>query len=200
MAYVMNGSLGERIGNRDAIMAPHGCYRCAGDDGWVAIAVAGQKEWKTFCEVLGNPEWTRKEIFSDELSRWKNQDELDKHVEAWTLQHHTYEITAKLQNAGVMAIPSLSTKQFVEDEHIKEKRFMFQTDHPVLGRILLTGLLLRAAIRLKETIPIPRCWVSITTTSSASYWAFQRRDKKLLGREGFLLNRIPMNHQPSFML
>jgi crotonobetainyl-CoA:carnitine CoA-transferase CaiB-like acyl-CoA transferase len=143
MANLINGSLGERIGNRDPIMAPHGCYRCQGDDGWVAIAVAGEKEWKAFCKVIGNPDWTKKPEFSDELSRWKNQDVLDKNVESWTLQHHPYEITEMLQKAGVMAGPSLSTKQFVEDQHVKEREFMFQTDHPVMGKILLTGLPLK---------------------------------------------------------
>jgi benzylsuccinate CoA-transferase BbsF subunit len=140
MANLINGSLGERIGNRDSIMAPHGCYRCLGEDGWVAIAVAGEKEWKAFCGVIGNPEWTRKQEFSDELNRWKHQDELDKNVEGWTLQHHPYEITEMLQKVGVMAGPSLSTKQFVEDQHIKEREFMFQTEHPVMGKVLLTGL------------------------------------------------------------
>jgi benzylsuccinate CoA-transferase BbsF subunit len=140
MGNIINGTLGERIGNHDSAMAPHSCYRCAGDDGWVAIAVAGEKEWQAFCRVLGNPEWTKKAEFSDELSRWNNQDELDKLIEAWTLKHHSYEVTEMLQKAGVMATPSLSTKQFVEDQHVKEREFMFTTDHPVMGKILLTGV------------------------------------------------------------
>ena len=34
--YVMNGRIRPRMGNRDDIMAPHGCYPCKGDDKWVA--------------------------------------------------------------------------------------------------------------------------------------------------------------------
>lgn len=135
MGYVMNGSLGECIGNRDNIMAPHGCYPCQGEDEWVAIAVAGQKEWEAFCKVIGSPDWTREEKFSDELSRWKHQDELDQQVESWTRQHHMYEIAEMLQKAGVMAGPSLSTKQMTEDHYIKERDFWVEYDHPVLGHI-----------------------------------------------------------------
>lgn len=140
MDYVMNGRLGERIGNKDKIMAPHGCYRCKGEDGWISIAVSTQEEWLAFCNVLGNPEWTNKIEFSDELSRWKNQDELDQYVENWTRQHYPYEITEKLQKAGVMAAPSLSTKQLVEDRHIIEREFFVETQHPVLGKIKIASV------------------------------------------------------------
>ncbi len=140
MEYEMNGSLGERMGNRDNVMAPHGCYRTLGEDGWVTIAVAGQKEWEAFCKAIGSPEWTKDQKFSDELSRWKNQDELDKHIEAWTLQHGAYEITQKLQKAGIMAGPSLSTKQLVEDPHMNERKFFVKADHSVLGKVLLAGI------------------------------------------------------------
>jgi crotonobetainyl-CoA:carnitine CoA-transferase CaiB-like acyl-CoA transferase len=135
MGYVMNGSLGERVGNRDSIMAPHGCYPCQGEEEWVAIAVAGQKEWEAFCSVLGNPEWARQEEFSDELSRWKHQDELDQHVEKWTREHHMYEAAEILQKTGIMAAASLSTKQMMEDQHMKERDFFVEFDHPVLGKI-----------------------------------------------------------------
>ena len=141
MGYVMNGSLSERMGNRDSIMAPHGCYRALdAEGGWVTIAVAGEKEWKAFCKVIGDPEWTKQAEFSDELSRWKNQDQLDKHVEEWTSRRHAYEITAMLQKAGIMAGPSLSTKQLVEDRHMKEREFFVEQDHPVLGKILVAGM------------------------------------------------------------
>ncbi|MEK7662583.1 MAG: CoA transferase, partial [Actinomycetota bacterium] len=64
MGYVMNGTIGERVGNRDNIMAPHGCYPCQeGEHEWVAIAVANQQEWLAFCDVLGNPPWTKEEQF-----------------------------------------------------------------------------------------------------------------------------------------
>jgi crotonobetainyl-CoA:carnitine CoA-transferase CaiB-like acyl-CoA transferase len=44
--------------------APHGCYLCAGNDRWCVIAVFAENEWQTFCDLLGNPEWTKKKMFS----------------------------------------------------------------------------------------------------------------------------------------
>ena len=97
MDYIMNGNTGELIGNRDKIMAPHGCYRCRGEDKWVVIAVASEEEWQSFCNAIGNPEWVKQEIFSDELSRWHNQDELDRLIQEWTRERDHYEVMELLK-------------------------------------------------------------------------------------------------------
>ena len=34
-------------------MAPHGIYRCKGDDRWAAIAVRNDDDWTAMCEVMG---------------------------------------------------------------------------------------------------------------------------------------------------
>jgi benzylsuccinate CoA-transferase BbsF subunit len=140
MDYVMNGRAGERIGNRDKIMAPHGCYHCLGEDEWVAIAVADDEEWKAFCMAIGSPAWTKKEEFSDELSRWNNQDKLDKYVEEWTRTHQKYEVMEILQKAGVAAGASLSVQGVAEDKHLKERKFFIETEHPIMGRLPYASL------------------------------------------------------------
>ncbi|MBN1190840.1 MAG: CoA transferase [Dehalococcoidales bacterium] len=143
MGYLINSRVPERTGNYDAIMAPHNAYPCkktAGEDEWVVIAVAGQKEWKAFCRVLGNPAWTKKAEFSDELCRWKNREAMDKYIREWTRRYGAYVIADRLQKAGVTAAPSLSTKQLTHDKHINERGFFIHNEHPVLGNVLLTGL------------------------------------------------------------
>ena len=51
--YTMNAREWTRVGNRDALKAPHGIYRCRGDDRWLAISVATQAEWQSLCAVAG---------------------------------------------------------------------------------------------------------------------------------------------------
>jgi crotonobetainyl-CoA:carnitine CoA-transferase CaiB-like acyl-CoA transferase len=146
MSNIMNGCEGELSGNRDAAMAPHGCYPCrnTGDESeWIAIAVANQKEWLTLVKLMGNPDWSQKEEFSDELSRWKNQTRLDKQLSVWTKKYGSYELAERLQKAGIAATPSLSTKQSTHDKHLNERGFFVKTSHPVLGDVLLSGLPLR---------------------------------------------------------
>jgi benzylsuccinate CoA-transferase BbsF subunit len=140
MGYTMNGELGERRGNRDKYMAPHGCYRCQGNDEWVAIAVDGQEEWVAFVKAIGSPEWAGRKEFKDEANRRRNQDKLDRLIEEWTRQRHQYKAMELLQKVGVAAGASLNIKDLVSDSQLKARRFFIETEHPVLGNLTLAGL------------------------------------------------------------
>lgn len=140
MDYVMNKRVRQRVGNRDDIMAPHGCYRCQGEDRWVAIAVSNQEEWQALCNAVGHPEWATREEFRDELSRWKNQDELDKLIGEWTINYDHYEVMERLQKAGVMAGASLSPSELVSDPQLRERGFFVDLEHPEMSKLTLAGL------------------------------------------------------------
>jgi benzylsuccinate CoA-transferase BbsF subunit len=139
MDYIMNGRVQSRKGNHDDIMAPHNCYRCRGDDKWVSIAISTEDEWQAFCEVMGNPEWTRDEKFADAYSRWKNQDELDRLVTEWTVNYTHYQVTEMLQSVGIAAIPSFSNQEIFSDPHFKERKLAVEVEHPVMGKQVVLG-------------------------------------------------------------
>jgi benzylsuccinate CoA-transferase BbsF subunit len=147
MDYLMNGRVRSRRGNQDDIMAPHNCYRCRGDDKWVSIAVSTDDEWQAFCRVMGNPEWTRDEKFSDTYSRWRNRDELDRLVTEWTVNHTHYEVTNMLQKAGIAAFPSLSNQEIFSDPHFKARELAVEVEHPAMGKQVVLG----APWKLSET-------------------------------------------------
>jgi benzylsuccinate CoA-transferase BbsF subunit len=50
--HAMNGVEPQRQGNRDIWMAPHNCFRCLGEDKWVAIACSTEEEWQALCRVM----------------------------------------------------------------------------------------------------------------------------------------------------
>ena len=147
MDYTMNGRVQSRRGNRDAIMAPHNCYRCRGEDKWISIAVATEEEWQAFCDVIGSPEWTASERFADAYRRWKNQDELDRLVGEWTINYTHYEVTEMLQNAGVAAMPSFSNEELFSDPHFKARGLAVEVDHNAMGKQVVLG----APWRFSET-------------------------------------------------
>ncbi len=140
MDTIMNDRVGERLGNRDTVMAPHGCYRCRGEDSWVAVAVGSDAEWEAMCAAMGKPAWTGQAEFSTQLIRLQNQDTLDRHIEDWTRDQDAYHITDLLQKAGVMAAPSLGPKELVDDPQLKERGFFVANDHPVIGPLIYAGL------------------------------------------------------------
>jgi len=132
--YIMNGRVPIRKGNRDEIMAPHNCYPCQGEDKWVSIAIATEEEWQSFCDVMGNPPWIRDEKFSDAYRRWQNQEELDRLIGDWTINYTHHEVTERLQQAGVAAIPSFDGTELFQDPHLKERGFATEVTHPKIGK------------------------------------------------------------------
>jgi benzylsuccinate CoA-transferase BbsF subunit len=134
MDYTMNQRVRGCEGNRDDIMAPHGCYPCRGEDQWVAITVEDEQQWRAFCRVIGDPAWTLEERFADPISRWQNQDDLDRLVADWTRNQCRSEITTRLQEAGIAAGPSCTVTDLLNDPHLKERGFFCEVDHPEMGR------------------------------------------------------------------
>ena len=123
MDYQMNDRIAPRPGNRHSSWAPHGCYKCRGDDKWVTIVARSDKEWEDLCSAMGSPSWTKDKKFAGSLSRWKNQDELDKKIEEWTSNKDQYEVMRLLQGVGVPSGPVLDAKGLLLDPHLKERDF-----------------------------------------------------------------------------
>lgn len=138
--YTLNGRVSGPQGNRDVAMAPHGCYRCKGEDRWVAIAVSGDDEWRAFCQAIGEPQWVTDERFRSALARWQNQDELDRLVTDWTQEHTDREVTDILQSAGVSCGPSLSPQEVVQDPQLGERGFFVNIDQAEMGTLQLARL------------------------------------------------------------
>jgi benzylsuccinate CoA-transferase BbsF subunit len=130
--YIVNGRVRVPQGNRHALWAPHGCYRCSGKDSWIAIAVTNEEQWQGFCEALENPAWTKEERFRHSFSRWQNQDELDRLVEAWTLTREHYEAMHLLQRSGVPAAAVLNAKEVLLDPHLKARELFHWVQFPQL--------------------------------------------------------------------
>ncbi|MDD5189581.1 MAG: CoA transferase [Dehalococcoidales bacterium] len=131
--YTMNGRIRERMGNRDRSMAPQGTYRCLGIDKWVSLAVPSDEVWQKFCAAIGNPAWTQEARFGDAISRYENQDEMDKLIEGWTLQHNNYEVMAILQAVGVPAGPGLDSQELLNEPHLNARGYYEIKSHKVAG-------------------------------------------------------------------
>lgn len=140
MDFTMNGRSKKRCGNDDEIMAPHGVYRCKGDDKWISIAVKTDAEWAALVNAMGNPAWALDgEKYGNAYSRWKNRRELDGHMEAWTKEFSHYELMERLQKDGVAAMPSFDAEEILTDPHTKARELFVPVEHPRLGEQIVMG-------------------------------------------------------------
>jgi len=83
--------------------APHGVYRCVGEERWLAITVFGDDDWRRFVAAIGGPAWTRDARFATHEQRLAHAALLDRLVGEWTSAQRAEAAMATLQQAGVAA-------------------------------------------------------------------------------------------------
>lgn len=100
-----NGRAWRRYGNRSPYKpaAPHGAYRCAGTDRWIAIACFTDAEWHALAGAAGHADWLEDRRFATLADRLAHQDALDAAVGNWTCTQEPYACMLALQRAGVAA-------------------------------------------------------------------------------------------------
>jgi crotonobetainyl-CoA:carnitine CoA-transferase CaiB-like acyl-CoA transferase len=153
----MNRRLPQPMGNRHSSMAPHGCYPCAGDDQWVTIAVEDDEQFAALCRAMGRPELAADTRFADVVSRYRNQEELDRIVGEWTRQLAPQAVTQALQAAGVAAAPVLGVPALFDDAHLRARGFWESVSHPDAGTWDVDGVpwrLSRSPAHIR--LPAPR--------------------------------------------
>ena len=133
MEYSLDGTEPERVGNRHQEKAPHGVFRCPGDQNWVAISVESDIQFRALAKIAGSPRWADDPRFSTTEARLSHQDELEPLIEQWTEGLPVQEVVESLQAAGVPAGPALDSAQVLADPHMVQRGFVQSPDHQVVG-------------------------------------------------------------------
>jgi crotonobetainyl-CoA:carnitine CoA-transferase CaiB-like acyl-CoA transferase len=141
MDAAMNGRDLPPMGNRHPAMAPHNCYLCQGEDRWLVLAVATDEDWQKLCQALGEPAWTEQEKFATLDGRMRHQDELDRHLAAWTSTQDARAAMEHLQAYGIAAGMVFSEPDAYEDPHLKARGFFETATHRECGTHRYPGML-----------------------------------------------------------
>jgi len=135
--YTVGGEILTRSGNIAVTGSSTGVYTTS--DGHVAVSAgASDAVWRRFCEILGRDDLTRDPGFATAAARRDRRDEIGAIIQAWT---------AKRPKAEMVADPQVQAREmFVEREH------------PVYGRLKLTGSPLKMSEtpgRVRTLAPMP---------------------------------------------
>lgn len=134
--HLVNGRHYQRTGNRSPykLAAPHGAYRCTGEDRWIAIAITNDDEWKDLVREMGTPSWTQQAKFSSLATRLLHQDELDQLVTEWTKTQEPFALQERLQKAGVPAGVCQTAQDRVErDVQLRHLQWLIPLRHSEIG-------------------------------------------------------------------
>ena len=154
--YGVNNRVARRMGNRDPSHAPHGAYRCRGNDRWCAIAVTNEKEWEAFRRVLGEPEWLKATRFQSLDGRKAHEEELDRLIEAWTMGQDAEAVMNMMQSAGVPAGVVQNAEDLFNDPQLKHRKHFEALDHPEIGSYhIATSAFKLSKCQNRPTSPAP---------------------------------------------
>jgi benzylsuccinate CoA-transferase BbsF subunit len=147
---VLTGRPATARGNAASHACPHGVYPTAGDDRWIAIAVAGDEAWARFRSCLGWEDAADLDTLSARLAR---AAELDARVAEWTGLRSGAEAAATLQAAGISAMPVVHGGDLRADPHLAARGALVTVEDRSVGPVLHIG----HAIRLERTPLVPGC-------------------------------------------
>ncbi|MCC6222960.1 MAG: CoA transferase [Thermoleophilia bacterium] len=133
LSYFASGRIADRCGNRHPVAAPHGVYPCLGEERWVALSVHDDAEWRRFRAALGEPPWALGQELGRAAERKRREDELDRHITAWTGGLAREEVVARLRAASVHVAPVNDMADLFADPGLAAHGFWQPLDHPELG-------------------------------------------------------------------
>ena len=126
-AYGKRGEIAAAAGNRDASMAPHGVFACAGDSHWIALSVRNDDDWRRLAGLIGDA--ADDPAFATFEGRKRNEDRLEEIVAAWTSSADDHDLAALLQSAGVPAHVVASSADMVSDPHLVARGHFVRLPH-----------------------------------------------------------------------
>ena len=131
--YAMNGQPRAPAGNTHPRFAPHGVYRSAGEDRWIAVACEDDAQFAALCRVIGQPELADDARFADMAARKANERALNAIVEGWTAHVGHYEAMHRLQREGVPAGAVLTIPEVMSDPQLRARGAWSPQTHPDAG-------------------------------------------------------------------
>ena len=140
------GAVPKPLGNRSGDYAPHGAYRCSGDDDWLSIAVTDDAQWRQLCDAV--PDLSALGGLA-RTERMAQSEAIDCALSAWTRPQAATAAAATLVHVGIPAAALSSSVDLVRCEHLRKRGF-WNTD----GTGVLPGLPWRASFgRLSGDAP-----------------------------------------------
>ncbi len=116
-------------GNEAAECAPHGVWRCAGDDHWIAIAVTDDTAWRALCSVVPALSGMAGLALDERIEA---RSSIDAALEVWLRQRDADAVAVVLLAAGIAAAPAATSLDLVASSHLRERGFWDVCDGGVL--------------------------------------------------------------------
>ena len=120
-----------------AVSAIGGILPCT--DGYVAISPREDAQWERWLGVMGNPTWAGDDRYSTRDARQKNSPSLWKLLSEWSSNYSKHQIARLGQEQRVPCFPVNTVLDLLDDEHLAQRGFFVEMEHPAAGVLKYPG-------------------------------------------------------------
>jgi crotonobetainyl-CoA:carnitine CoA-transferase CaiB-like acyl-CoA transferase len=114
------GSAPKPMGNASTRHAPHGAWRCVGDDDWIGIAVRSDEEWRALCTLVPGLSG----MAALDLGQRRDAGQaIDAALTAWADARSASVAAEALLKAGIPAAALARHADLVQSPHLAARAF-----------------------------------------------------------------------------
>lgn len=140
--YHRTGQIPERRGDKSpGPVAPYGRYQCS--DGWVALIIVSEPQWKSLCRLIGREELADDPAYEGNPNRHPKEEEINGMISDWTRDQTRDEVFARMRDARLPVAPVRDVAEVMNDRHLHARGMLNRMQHPYMGDVVLPSSPLR---------------------------------------------------------
>jgi crotonobetainyl-CoA:carnitine CoA-transferase CaiB-like acyl-CoA transferase len=137
-AWLLAGEVQGRYGSAHASVVPYQAFKARDD--YLMVGAGNERLWKTFCEVIGAPEWADDPRFDSNARRVENREALVRMIEERLQARTRDEWVEAFGSAGLPTGPINDVADVFRDPQVLHRGMVRETEHPTAGRVRLVGI------------------------------------------------------------
>lgn len=135
--YLVSGEKTKRYGNAHPNIVPYQTFKAS--DGYFALAVGNDSQWKQFCDKTGKQEWAEDERFLTNADRVKNREILIPLLDEFFCHDEISHWLSILAAIGIPSGPINSIEQALCDPQVHARQMVVDVAHSNSGTVQLVA-------------------------------------------------------------
>ena len=154
-SYFVTGENPPRLGNRHPTISPYEPVKTGDGKEYIILAVGNDSIWQKFCKLVNREELITNPMFATNPKRVENHDALLPIVEQILSAKSKREWLTLLTDAGIPCGDIKTVKEVVTDPQVLARDMVIDLDHPVAGKIKVTGIPIKMSATPGEVLTPP---------------------------------------------
>lgn len=136
--YTVNRTIAQPFGIDSLSECPHGVYKTAGIERYVAISVTGAAQWRALCKLAGFTQFSHAR-FDSLQERMAAREEIHAAMRDFCDGKPPFPFVTQLRAAGVPAAVVMRGSDLYEDPQLLHRGYFVTLTHSLIGPILHDG-------------------------------------------------------------